>query len=118
VQGRRSDDDDRGYAGSYGMVWVIQMVVEMVLLLLGWMLVSAFSRWREFRADAGSARIAGRDSMIGALEKLRRDVDVARQVPQAAVQTLQISSPRGFTRLFMTHPPLEERIDRLRHMQA
>jgi heat shock protein HtpX len=117
VQGRRSDDDERGY-GSYGMVWVVQLVIEMVLLLLGSMLVMAFSRWREFRADTGSARIAGRENMIGALEKLRRDADIAQQVPQPAVQTLRISSPGGFTRLFMSHPPLEERIERLRAMRA
>jgi heat shock protein HtpX len=115
---RRSDDDERGYAGSYGTVWIIQMVIEMVLLLFGSMLVMAFSRWREFRADAGSARIAGRESMIGALEKLRGDADVAAHVPQPAVQTLRISSPGGFTRLLMSHPPLEERIERLRRMQA
>ena len=117
MQGRRSDDDDRSF-GMSPMVWVVQMVVEMVLLLLGMILVMAFSRWREFRADAGSARIAGRESMIGALERLRRDADVAAQVPQAAVQTLRISSPGGFTRMFMSHPPLEERIERLQQMQV
>src|SRR6185503_7727675 len=45
VQGRRSDDDDRQGAGSYAMMWMIQMVIEMVLLLLGSLLVMAFSRW-------------------------------------------------------------------------
>ena len=110
VQGRRSDDDDRQGAGSYAMMWMIQMVIEMVLLLLGSLLVMTFSRWREFRADAGSARIGGRDNMIRALKKLQGDVEIAQQVAQPAVQTLRISSPGGVSRLFMSHPPLEERI--------
>ena len=118
VQGRRSDDDERPSMGSYGMVYLVQMLVEMVLLVLGSMLVMAFSRWREFRADAGGARLAGRESMIHALEALRRDVGMAAQVPQPAVQTLRISSPGGVARLFMSHPPLEERIARLQAMRA
>jgi hypothetical protein len=99
-------------------VWIVQMVIEMVLLLLGSLLVMWFSRWREFRADAGGARLAGRQSMIGALRALQRDADVAQQVPQPAVQTLRISSPGGVARLFMSHPPLDERIARLEQMVA
>ena len=118
VQGRRSDDDDRRSYGMSPMVWVIQMAVEMVLLLLGSLVVMAFSRWREFRADAGSARLGGRDNMIRALKALQRDAGTAAQVPQAAVQTLRISSPGGNARFFMSHPPLEERIARLEAMTA
>jgi heat shock protein HtpX len=117
VQGRRSDDDEHSY-GSYHMMWMIQMVIEMVLLLLGSLVVMAFSRWREYRADAGSARIAGRENMIRALKKLQGDAAIAQQVAQPAVQTLRISSPGGFGRLFMSHPPLEERIARLQQMTA
>jgi Zn-dependent protease with chaperone function len=54
--------------------------------------------------------------MVRALQALQRDVDIARQVPQPEVQTLRISSPGGFSRLFMSHPPLEERIARLQQM--
>ena len=118
VLGRRSDDDERAGAGSFYMVYLIQMVIEMVLLLLGSLLVMAFSRWREFRADAGSARIGGRENMIRALKALQRDVGIAQQTAQPAVQTLRISSPGGFGRLFMSHPPLEERITRLEQMAA
>jgi heat shock protein HtpX len=112
VQGRRSDDE----RGSYMMVFVVQMAIEMVLLLLGSLVVFAFSRYREFKADAGSARIGGRDNMIRALEALRRDVDMAKHASQPAVQTLRISTPGGFGRFFSSHPPLEERIERLRGM--
>jgi heat shock protein HtpX len=115
VQGRRSDDGERG---SYMMVFMVQMAIEMVLLLLGSLVVFAFSRYREFKADAGSARIGGRDNMVRALEALRRDVGLAQQVAQPAVQTLRISTPGGFGRLFASHPPLEERIARLKQMTA
>jgi heat shock protein HtpX len=68
-----------------------------------------FSRQREFRADAGGAQLAGRDSMIRALEGLRRASQPA-QLP-AAIRAFGISgAPAGFGRLFMSHPPLEERI--------
>jgi heat shock protein HtpX len=117
MQGRRGDND-RDSSFSYGTVWIVQMVIEMVLLLLGSLLVMWFSRWREFRADAGGARLAGRQSMIGALRALQRDADIAQQVPQPAVQTLRISSPGGVARLFMSHPPLDERIARLESMVA
>ena len=117
TQGRRSDDDERSYAPSM-TTYMVQIVVEMVLLFLGSLLVMAFSRWREFRADAGSARIAGRENMIAALQRLRGDADIASQVPQAAVQTLRISSPGGMMRFFASHPPLEERIERLQQMRG
>ena len=67
VQGRRSDDD-RG--GSYMMVYMVQMVIEMVLLMLGSLVVFAFSRYREFHADAGSARIGGREMPLVDVEQL------------------------------------------------
>ena len=118
VQGRRSDDDERQGAGSYAMMWMIQMVIEMVLLLLGSLVVMAFSRWREFRADAGGARIAGRENMIHALQALQRDAALAQQVARPAVQTLRISSPGGFAMLLRSHPPLEQRIERLQRMAA
>ena len=82
------------------------------------MVVAAFSRWREFRADAGGARLAGRENMIEALRALQRlhnpeTAALAAQQSQA-FQALKISSERGgLMALFATHPPLEERIARL-----
>jgi heat shock protein HtpX len=69
-----------------------------------------FSRHREFRADAGGAKLAGRDSMIRALEGLRRSAQPA-QLPEA-IRAFGISGGRisRFGRLFLSHPPLEERI--------
>ena len=77
----------------------------------------AFSRGREFRADAGGARLAGREKMIAALERLK-----AGQ-PEPLPQQLQAFGIAGdaasrFGRLFLTHPPLDERIARLRTMSG
>ena len=77
------------------------------------LIVMAFSRWREFRADHGGARLAGRDKMIAALEALRRNYELIDTQAQPAVQSLKISGRGGFLQLFSTHPSLEERIARL-----
>ena len=79
-------------------------------------MVAWLSRWRELRADAGGARLAGREKMIGALEALRRTFDQVDDRAQPAIQTLKISGRgTGMMRFFASHPPLEERIARLQH---
>jgi heat shock protein HtpX len=77
------------------------------------MIVMWFSRYREFRADAGGARLAGRESMIGALERLRRGHAAPLPDSMAAFGINGVLGS-GLKRLFMTHPPLEERIAALR----
>jgi heat shock protein HtpX len=76
-----------------------------------------FSRRREFRADAGGARLAGRERMIAALERLRL---VPERPLAAQMDAFGISggSGSGWGRLFMSHPPLEKRIAALRDPQA
>jgi heat shock protein HtpX len=95
------------------------IVAEIVLGLFASMIVMWFSRRREFRADAGGARLAGTPNMVGALEVLQ--AEVRRRQPAGLPQQMQafgISAgvPTGFKRLFMSHPPLEERIAALRAM--
>jgi heat shock protein HtpX len=74
-----------------------------------------FSRWREFRADAGGARLAGRDKMINALQRLAQTYGEST-LPQQ-IQAFGISGQvgSGLQRLFMSHPPLAERIAALRN---
>ncbi len=104
-------DDDRG--GSYALQFLITFVLEILLSLLGAMVVAAFSRWREFRADAGGARVAGRSSMISALKALQRTHELVDTQHQA-LATLKIAGKRsGLAMLFATHPPLAARIARL-----
>jgi len=113
-QAMRSRDDDRG--GSYFLQFVLIQLFQFIFSLLGFIVVCWFSRQREFRADAGGARYAGRERMIGALQALRRVHEgPAPAVAQAdSFRTLKISGhPGGIWSLFSTHPPLEERIARL-----
>lgn len=93
------------------------MVLQIALSLLGSLVVSAFSRWREYRADYGGARLAGRDSMIAALERLTRTQELI-EPDQQSVASLKISSKRSrsFMEFFSTHPKLEDRIYRLKNM--
>lgn len=93
--------------------YLVTMVLEIVLSLLGAVVVASFSRRREFRADAGGAELAGRGSMIDALKAL---ASASGRVSdeQPALATLKISGrPGGLLALLSTHPPLEERIARL-----
>lgn len=108
----RSDRDENRGPGF--MYYIVEFVLQTVFMIFGSMVVAAFSRWREFRADAGGARLAGREKMIAALQELQRTYELVGANPQPAVQSLQISSrPSGLMKLWATHPPLEERIQRL-----
>ena len=93
-----------------GPAYFISVIVcELVLGILASMIVAWFSRYREFRADRGGAQLAGRNNMVAALERLKS----AHEPLPAQLAAFGISSgdgPRGFQRLFMSHPPLDERI--------
>jgi heat shock protein HtpX len=116
AQAFRSRDSD-GISG--GLYFICVMVFQIVFMVLGTLVVMAFSRWREFRADAGGAHLAGRESMVKALQALQRDHDAVTAAKAApALATLQINAPAGMMRWFMSHPPLEERIERLQSMTA
>lgn len=117
AQAVRGNDRDSGASG--GIYFVCVLVFQLVFMLLGSMVVMGFSRWREFRADAGGAHLAGREPMIHALEALRRDQQAVTQAQTPpALATMQISAAGGVMRLFMSHPPLEERIERLQSLAA
>lgn len=89
--------------------WITTLIAQFVLSFLATMIVMWFSRRREFRADHGGASLAGRQNMIGALQALGRGQD--QELP-ANMRAFGIKGGRaeGFKRLFMSHPPLEERI--------
>jgi len=101
--------DGRGI-GSFMTFWVLQIVFG----LLATPLVMWFSRQREFRADRGGAKLAGTGNMIGALEDLKRGHE---PLPAQQFQAFGIADGGvrgGIARLFMSHPPLDERIAALR----
>ena len=103
---------ERGHGPAF---WVTAIVAELVLGVLASIIVMWFSRQREFRADRGGANLAGRNKMIAALERLKLNYGQPPQLPDQ-VKAFGISgvTGAGLKRLFMSHPPLEERIAALR----
>jgi len=104
----------RGFGPGY---FITSIVAQILLGILASMIVMAFSRRREFKADAGGASLAGRASMIAALERLGSQTPA--ELP-AQMNGLGISGGvgQGLKRLFMSHPPLPERIEALRNRSA
>jgi heat shock protein HtpX len=94
---------------------ITTLVAQMVLGIFASMIVMWFSRQREFRADAGGAQLAGRNKMIGALERLKQQHEPT-QLPDR-LEAFGISGGKGsLMNLFMSHPPLDDRIAALRAM--
>ncbi len=97
--------------------FVTMIVAELILGVLASIIVMWFSRQREFRADRGGASLAGRGAMIAALQRLQMTHSGPLPEKMAAFG-IAGGSPQGWKRLFMTHPPLEERIEALRAIQG
>lgn len=99
---------------NHGMGYFLaQMVAQIALGFLASMLVMWFSRYREFKADAGGAKLAGRGKMIGALRALQREYEPQDLPGQLAAFGISGSDVKS---LFMSHPPLEERIAALQNI--
>lgn len=107
----RSDDNRSGMGPAY---YLTQMVAQIVLSILATLIVMAFSRWREYRADAGGARLAGKERMIQALRALQRAHEPADLPGEMAAFGISGQRTSGFSHLFLSHPPLEQRIQALR----
>ncbi|MEJ8569344.1 protease HtpX [Elongatibacter sediminis] len=101
---------ERGYGPAY---FITSIVAQIFLSILASMIVMWFSRRREFRADSGGASLAGRSRMIGALRALQRGSEPEDLPGEFAAFGISGSMGRGFRRLFLSHPPLEERIQAL-----
>lgn len=96
--------------------FITSLVAQIVLGILASTIVMWFSRQREFRADAGGARLAGRENMIAALERLQAAHSPSGLPDQLQAFGIAGAGARGLKELFMTHPPLEARIDALRRL--
>ena len=94
--------------------FVSSIAAQIVLGVLASMIVMWFSRQREFRADAGGARLAGREKMIAALERLKAMHEPTQLPNQMTAFGISGNRDGGFMRLFMSHPPLDERIAALK----
>lgn len=108
------DEEKRGIVN-----FVSVIVFEILLSFLGMIVVAAFSRHREYRADAGAATLAGREKMVAALKSLQRYSETPSDTP-ASLAAFQISTAgkSGLLALISTHPPLERRIARLQEAQT
>lgn len=105
---------ERGYGPAY---FITSIVAQILLSILATMIVMWFSRHREFRADAGGASLAGRGKMIGALQALQRAHEPKDLPGEFAAFGISGGLGAGMKKLFMSHPPLEERIAALRSTQ-
>jgi len=103
---------EQGHGPAY---WITTIVCDIVFGLLASIIVMHFSRQREFRADKGGATLAGRQAMIGALERLQQRHAGPLPDKMSAFGIAGGQKTGGLKRLFMSHPPLEERIAALRN---
>lgn len=103
--------NERGHGPAF---WITTIIAEIVLGILASAIVLWFSRQREFRADQGGARLAGRDKMIAALERLKQGQAQVELPDQLAAFGINGGVRQGIKKLFMSHPPLDERIAALR----
>ncbi len=104
----QGDEEGEGGLGFLGYM-AVTIVMEIILGVLASIIVMWFSRQREFRADAGGARLAGREKMIAALQRLRAVHEPSHLPDQMAAFGLT-GKASGLAQLFMSHPPLEQRI--------
>ncbi|MCE5294418.1 MAG: protease HtpX [Chlamydiales bacterium] len=110
--GRQKDEDSS--IGSPFMYSMLVFAFEIMFMVLGTIVIATYSRFREYRADAGGARLVGRDKMIAALQALDRTLQIEDpKTDKPAFQAFKISSNKPIMRLFSSHPPLADRIARL-----
>ena len=108
---------NRDGESSAGIYFMVSMVLEIVFGVLASIIAMAFSRYREFRADAGSAELVGKQKMIAALQRLKSLHEPQEMEGQLAA--FAINGKRGgLMALFMSHPPLEKRIEALQNLSS
>ncbi|WP_025819700.1 protease HtpX [Shewanella marina] len=107
-----SNDEEGEGLGTFAYMGVV-FVLDMLFGILASMIVAYYSRIREYRADEGGARLAGKEKMIAALERLRQGPEM--EAMPASMSAFGINGKRSMTELLMSHPPLEKRIDALRN---
>ena len=110
----RGDDDEGEGLGFFAHMAVVT-ILDMLFSFLAMPIIAAFSRYREFRADEGGARLAGTNKMIAALESLQKNVENVGK-SEGNFQSMKISNKESWMAYFSTHPPLEKRIAALKSM--
>lgn len=113
---RMGQDKNRSSVGSNASFPFLVILFEIVFMILGTLIITWYSRAREYRADKGGAQLAGKENMVAALEALQRTVQIHDpRVEKPALAAFKISNTmkKGLS-LFATHPPLEKRIAKLK----
>lgn len=114
LSGRSSDDEDSGSSvGNPFVFYMVNSLFQIVFGILANLILMWFSRWREYRADAGSAKLEGKNCMIEALEALKRATSVQTK-QEGQFSAFCINGASGLSELFMSHPTLDKRIAALR----
>ncbi|MBT8145112.1 MAG: protease HtpX [Gammaproteobacteria bacterium] len=116
LRGNREGQGGGGYGGPG--YFLVSMLMQVVLGVLATMVVRWFSRYREFRADAGGASLAGRDKMIAALKRLGQGREENALPQQLSAFGIKGGFAAGMQRFFATHPPLQERIAALQRARG
>jgi heat shock protein HtpX len=98
---------ERGHGPAF---WIVSIIAQIILGIFASMIVMWFSRYREFKADAGGAKLAGRNNMISALQRLKQNQDAPPMPDEMAAFAISAGKVQ---KMFSSHPPLEERIKRL-----
>ncbi|PSV29132.1 MULTISPECIES: protease HtpX [unclassified Photobacterium] len=111
ISGVNNNDEEGESGGSYMTYFIVSTIMEILFGFLASILTMWYSRHREFYADAGSAKLVGREKMIAALERLK--VSHEPQL-EGSMMAFGINGKKSLSELFMTHPPLEKRIEALR----
>ncbi len=107
--------NQRGYGVGY---FITSMAAQFLLGILASIIVSYFSRIREYRADEGGANLSGKQNMIGALRRLQAQHEPEQLPDQLAAFGISGGTASGFKRLFRSHPDLSERIDALERFES
>jgi heat shock protein HtpX len=102
---------ERGHGPAY---WFTTIIAQLVLGILASAIVMWFSRHREYRADAGAASLEGKQKMISALERLQKSANQPHLPEQLEAFGISGGMAAGLKSLFMSHPPLADRIEALR----
>ncbi|KLN96758.1 protease HtpX [Moellerella wisconsensis] len=107
-----NNDENESSNGNPMVYFAVSMVLEIVFGILASIITMWFSRYREFHADAGSAQLVGKEKMIAALQRLKTSYE-----PQEASSMMAFcinGNGKSFSELFLSHPPLDKRIEALR----
>ncbi len=111
ISGVNNNSEEGESGGNYMTYFIVSSIMEVLFGFLASILTMWYSRHREFYADAGSAKLVGRDKMIAALERLKVSHEPHLE---GSMMAFGINGKKSLSELFMTHPPLEKRIDALR----